>query len=115
MRWWLALVLLASITVGCPSLGIPPSSPEPTVLPGAEASVEAAKAALAAEKNANPSAITVQKVEAATFNDTSLGCPQPGRMYAQVITPGWIIELELNGTVYEYHATGQNAVRCDGK
>ena len=49
-------------------------------------------------------AITVRSVEAVEWPDASLGCPKPGMMYAQVITPGYRIVLEANGQSYEYHA-----------
>jgi hypothetical protein len=37
------------------------------------------------------------------FSDTSLGCPEPGKSYAQVITSGYIIILQAQGKQYEYH------------
>ena len=48
--------------------------------------------------------ITVERVEAVEWPDTSLGCPQPGMMYAQVITPGYRIILKANNQISEYHA-----------
>lgn len=42
-------------------------------------------------------------VEKKEWPDSSLGCPQPGYMYAQVITPGYWIILEANGEKYDYH------------
>jgi hypothetical protein len=38
------------------------------------------------------------------WSDSSLGCPQEGMAYLQVITPGYRIALEANGTHYEYHS-----------
>ena len=37
------------------------------------------------------------------WSDASLGCPQPGMAYAQVITPGFRIALEAQGQLYQYH------------
>ena len=54
-------------------------------------------------------AVSVVEVESVEWPDASLGCPQPGAMYAQVITPGFRIVLEANGRRYEYH-TGESAV-----
>ena len=54
--------------------------------------------------------ITVVKVEATEFSDTSLGVPKPGESYAQVITPGYIIVLEVNGDNYVYHAAEDRIV-----
>ena len=46
--------------------------------------------------------ITVVSVESVTWRDASLGCPKKGRMYSQVLTPGYQIILEVNGTQYDY-------------
>jgi hypothetical protein len=55
----------------------------------------------------------VVRVEAVEWPDTSLGCPKPGEFYAQVITPGYLIVLAVDGEEIEYHADeAGNAVRC---
>ena len=54
--------------------------------------------------------ITVVKVEATEFSDTSLGVPKAGESYAQVLTPGYIIVLEVNGDNYVYHAADDRVV-----
>jgi hypothetical protein len=60
------------------------------------------------------SSIRVIQAEAVEWPDASLGCPKPGMMYAQVITPGYRIVLQANGKRYEYH-TGRGAavVLCE--
>lgn len=57
-------------------------------------------------------AITVRSVESVEWPDASLGCPQPGMMYAQVITPGFRIVLEANGKHYEYHSGTGSVILC---
>ncbi len=54
--------------------------------------------------------ITVQSVVPVEFADTSLGVPEPGRMYSQVITPGYVIRLTAAGEVYQYHGSGSRVV-----
>lgn len=54
--------------------------------------------------------ITVVKVEATEFSDTSLGVPKSDESYAQVITPGYIIVLGVNGDNYVYHAADDRVV-----
>ena len=52
--------------------------------------------------------LTAIAVEAVEWNDASLGCPQPGMMYAQVISPGWRFTFEDRaGQSYDVH-TAQN-------
>ncbi len=41
----------------------------------------------------DPSQLTVTRAEPVTWPDSSLGCPQPGIQYLQVLTPGYRIEL----------------------
>jgi hypothetical protein len=62
-----------------------------------------AKEDLARKLDLSISEMSVISVEAVDWPDTSLGCPQPGLMYAQVITPGFLIVLEAKGQSYEYH------------
>lgn len=51
-----------------------------------------------------PKNIKLVSYEDTIFNDSSLGCPEPGKFYAQVITPGWKIMFEADGNIYEYHS-----------
>ena len=41
--------------------------------------------------------------QAVRWPDTSLGCPEPGKMYAKVIVPGHRITFAYNGDDYEVH------------
>jgi hypothetical protein len=46
--------------------------------------------------------------------DGSLGCPQEGMQYAQVLTPGYLIRLQSEGLVFEYHASkGTTVIYCE--
>lgn len=65
--------------------------------------VQAAIEDLAGRLDVAPDAITVASFEEVTWPDTSLGNPEPGRVYAQVLTPGYRVMLEAQGQRYEYH------------
>jgi hypothetical protein len=54
--------------------------------------------------------IQVSSIQAVDWPDPSLGCPKLGIMYAQVVTPGYIIVLELNGKDYPFHTDGSSTV-----
>jgi hypothetical protein len=56
--------------------------------------------------------LRVISIEAVQWPDSSLGCPRPGMAYAQVITPGYRIQLELDGEFYPVHVAGRHAVVC---
>lgn len=48
--------------------------------------------------------------EGTNFNDTSLGCPQPGQTYAQVLTPGYIFTLTYQGITYDYRVSEDGTI-----
>jgi hypothetical protein len=77
---------------------------------GPNAIVELAKADLAQRLDIDPDEITVQSVEPTEFPDASLGVPEPGTAYAQVVTPGYIIDLAAAGQTYRYHASDARIV-----
>lgn len=85
-------------------------SATPTVAGGAPATV---LDAIAAELGVAPEAIQVTRAEAVEWPDTSLGCPRPGEVYAQVITPGFLLVIDVEGDAVEFHSDERgNVVRC---
>lgn len=70
----------------------------------------------AAERtSATMSEIEVTSIEATTFNDAALGCPEPGRLYAQVITPGFIVLVDAGSDELDYRvAEDSEAFRVCG-
>jgi hypothetical protein len=51
--------------------------------------------------------ITVTAIEEMEWPDASLGCPQPGYAYAQVITPGYRATVQAGGQSYDVHMDSQ--------
>jgi hypothetical protein len=89
------------------------SAPERGGVDGAERAVEQAKEDLARRKGVDKGEIGLVAVEAVNWPDTSLGCPQPDMMYAQVITPGFRIVLSHADETYVYHSDhGNRVVYC---
>ena len=92
-----------------------PGSPG-TLVPGTGsdgADEDAAVADLAERQGADPADIEVVSVENVTWPDSSLGCPEEGTQYAQMLTDGVLIVLELDGQRYEYHgAVGDEVFYC---
>lgn len=66
--------------------------------------IELARRDLAARLGLSTDEIQVIEVQAVTWPDSSMGCPEPGRMYLQVLTPGYRVILEARGQRYAYHA-----------
>jgi len=73
--------------------------------------VSQARDELAGELGVQPEKISVVEAEAMRWSDSSLGCPEPGKMYAQVITPGYRIVLEHEGERYDYHTNQQGYMK----
>jgi hypothetical protein len=48
--------------------------------------------------------IVIERAEAVVWPDGSIGCPQPGLMYPQVLTPGYFVVLRVAEDLYNYHA-----------
>ena len=58
---------------------------------------------LAATTGVDPASITLVSIEPVEWRDSSLGCPQPDMMYAQMLTPGYRIVLSTGDETVEYH------------
>jgi hypothetical protein len=50
-------------------------------------------------------AMTVIRAEAVIWNDGSLGCPQPGVAYVQVLMEGFWVVVRAGDNDYDYRAT----------
>jgi hypothetical protein len=55
--------------------------------------------------------LEVDRAAAVTWNDTSLGCPEPDQMYAQVLTDGYWVVLRANGQEYDFRASQQGEIK----
>ena len=82
---------------GVPGAAIVTPSPETEVL------VALAADLLARKFNAPADEINLISIQSVEWPDNSLGCPQPGTGYSQVITPGYQIYLEWERAVYIFH------------
>jgi hypothetical protein len=81
---------------------LPGSSPNNA---DAQAAIQAAVSAAAGRLSVAPADVHVDQVEAREWGDTSLGCPRPGQMYAQVVTPGFLVIVSAGNKVLEYHSS----------
>lgn len=77
--------------------------------------VAVARELLAAELGCADDALTIVRVEEVDWSDSSLGCPEPGMMYMQVIIPGYKLTFSDSTRSYEVHTgrQGTPAVWCD--
>lgn len=102
-------------TVG--STPTPEFMPSPTPVPAGD--TVTTQATLAAQQIASdalgvaPDQVKVLSMTPVDWSDASLGCPQPDMMYAQVITPGYQAQVEVDGQVHDVHmADNGHGVVC---
>lgn len=74
--------------------------------PGMTRLVDMAKADLITRLGADKAQIEVLRAEYVTWPDSSLGCPQPGFQYLQVLSNGSRIQLKVDELVFNYHSGG---------
>ena len=84
-----------------------PSLPIPAV-PSLQSLVEKAKADLAQRLTVSVNEIILSEAISVVWPDSSLGCPEEGKTYSQVLTPGYLILLEYDGNKFEYHTNIHN-------
>jgi hypothetical protein len=59
------------------------------------------------------SAVVLTHAEQVTWNDGSMGCAEPGRMYTQALVPGFRVVAKTSGGELAYHTdTRGSAVSC---
>jgi hypothetical protein len=105
-------ILFAAILAACS-----PTTPSPLPAeldPAAMQMVEKAREHLIKKFKLSSDQVGVFSVQAVTWPDSGLGCPQQGISYAQVETPGYMILLESRGQTYNYHTdASENVILCD--
>jgi hypothetical protein len=112
----LAVLISGGLMLGCADTG-------PSDVPGGVAAERPAKVAsgpeavaistVAAQTGLAPDQLNIISSEAVNFSDASLGCPQPGMAYPQVITPGYRVLIEGGGQSFDVRVAGRRGRICD--
>lgn len=93
---------------GVATVVVPTGTPTVTAVPAIPESareiVAAAALDLARRQDVPVEQIQLVDIQPTEWPDAGLGCPAEGYDYVQVITPGYEIELGVQGTVYSYHS-----------
>jgi hypothetical protein len=77
-----------------------------------EQAVATARNFLAVRVKVDPRDFKLVEVSPVEWPDASLGCPEKGMVYAQVVTAGHRVILGTGDNRYEVHVAGDKAVRC---
>lgn len=132
MKYLTILSLLVLLTAGCAPAGTPLPDPSQTLAtapantppekppsPGSTPSGDSADSAdlarhyLSQVLGVPADSLEVLSVEGVEWPDASLGCPQPGMAYIQVLTPGFRVTLRAGSATYVAHTDmGRQAVVC---
>ncbi len=113
-----ALLTLVALLIwnAAPGAASGPASPAAQVRDGdvALTIIEQVRAAAAHRAGVALAETHILRVEARDWSDASLGCPRPGRQYAQVVTPGYLVVAWAANRELEYHTdTGHTIVLCE--
>jgi hypothetical protein len=81
----------------------PANTAGPTSGPEAQVAIDAALREASAVLGVPREHLSVSRIEAREWRDSSLGCPRPGQFYAQVITPGYLVVVSGAGRQMEVH------------
>lgn len=76
---------------------------------------QAVRRFVAGERGVDLAEVRLVTSEAVTWPDSSLGCPEPGQMYLQVLTPGYRVVVEVGGdqlTVHTDRSDPPRIARC---
>jgi len=104
---------LATTTMQGDSPTMPSIHSTPTIS-DLQSLIEKAKTDLAQRLSISIDQINGIEAKAVVWSNSSLGCPQPGMVYAEVLTPGYLILVNANGQDYEYHAgKGADIFYCE--
>ena len=72
----------------------------------------AARRDLAAQLGVSEKEILFQSSEGKTWNDASLGCPEPGMQYAQAQVSGWVLTFRHRDRLFTYHTDLERTIPC---
>ncbi len=102
-----ALLAMGLLNVGAAD------EPKDASAAGAQGAAEQARAEVAKQLRAQASEFTVVTVEPAQWSDSSLGCRKPNSMYREVMSNGYVVVLERQGTRHQVNVAGTRAVMCE--
>jgi len=120
-RWMFVLALMIIVVSACaPPTSVPPTAeapdspltkphspisvpPTPQLLTGvSEDAFVSFRVAVAEQVGLSSDELTLVSAKQVTWRDTSLGCPQEGMSYAQVLVEGWrIVFVDVSGQEYD--------------
>ena len=78
-----------------------------------DSGAELARKDLAQRLGVDAAAIRIASIEPKHWSDASLGCPEPGKVYQQMLVDGFRLILESGGQRYDYRSDGRRVRLCE--
>lgn len=87
-----------------------------TTTPGSALWIAKAREDLAKQQNVAIDQVKLITYENKVWPDSSLGCPQPGMFYKQVLSEGYFIQLQIGNELFNYHGgSGREPFLCSNE
>lgn len=77
-----------------------------------EEAVKLATEVLAHDLGLSTDLVELRGASPVDWPDSSLGCAKEGEVYLQVVTPGYLVSLEVDGQVFSVHVGSDRAFVC---
>jgi hypothetical protein len=91
-----------------------PCRPAPAPPAAASMVIDLVVAAAAQRASVDAAAVRVVSAQPVDWPDAGLGCGQLGMAFAQVVTPGYLVVVDIGGTRLTYHTdAARRVIACD--
>ena len=104
-----AATIIGTVTAACGGQDQPPAIAEPAAAAKPE---NVAKKVVADFLSLPMDGVSLVSLEAEEFNDSSLGCPEPGMSYLQALTSGYRVVLEADGRRFDVRVSAGHGRIC---
>jgi len=96
-------MIIGILSAACSGQSQPPATPDPATV---------GRQVVAGFLTIPVAEVTLVSLEAKEFNDSSLGCPEPGMSYLQALTPGHRVVLEADGRRFDVRVSAGHGRIC---
>jgi hypothetical protein len=100
----IAVTVLMTACTGVPPVAAEPPPPAPSQTDAIGNLVSAASDVVRAQLGQKDVAIRVVEAREVNWASGALGCPNPGSIYIDVVTRGYLVVIEADGKTFHLHA-----------
>ncbi len=100
----IAVTVLMAACTGVPLAAAEPSPPARSQAEAIDKLVSAANEIVRAQLGQEVAALRVVEAREVNWASGALGCPNPGSIYIDVVTRGYLVVIEADGKTFHLHA-----------